>query len=91
MPALRLISRDFLAASGPTLGAAPLSENFLAIGGPTSGEQVTKAMAAIARIEESIPSSSRNIRFQPRVVCFGTVLFPSVARCSCVPVARVNS
>ena len=40
MPALRRISRDFLAASGPTLGAGSLrriSRDFLAASGPTLG------------------------------------------------------
>ena len=37
MPALRRISRDFLAASGPTLGASAISRDFLAAGGPALG------------------------------------------------------
>lgn len=37
MPALRRISRDFLAAGGPALGASSISRDFLAPSGPTSG------------------------------------------------------
>ena len=44
-------------------------------------------MAAITRIEEGFPSSSRNTRFQPRGGCLGPVALSSVIQSSCVSVS----